>query len=167
MYVWVRLHSSPFHGPSSDILHQKFRLWGLSAILLITKALPTKGEHFKSSAKETVATGTDLTLQPSYYNKCQDRSAALLLVAFSRCFHSVHTSSQMENMGRLPRSSRPPTAAHHQWAAGDGCQVSALLSEVTIVLSKCRLLPHKKWNSPIWQLAFSYVRDMTVVSINC
>lgn len=89
------------------------------------------------------ALSNDQTLQHGNYNT-EDDNAALLLMAFSRCFHLLHASPQMENVGRAPRSHRSPTAAHHKWATCDGCQVSTLPSEVTTLSSKCRLLSHKK-----------------------
>lgn len=116
--------------------------------LWLQKHCPPKGLTLKPSAKEKVGVlpgelSNDQTLQHGNYNT-EDDNAALLLMAFSRCFHLLHTSPQMENVGRAPRSHRSPTAAHHKWATCDGCQVSTLPSEVTTLSSKCRLLSHKK-----------------------
>lgn len=139
--------------------------------LRLQKHCPPKGLALRPSAKEKVgvlpgALSNDQTLQHGNYN-AEDDNAALLLMAFSRCFHLLHASPQMENVGRAPRSHRSPTAAHHKWATCDGCQVSTLPSEVTTLSSKCRLLPHKKNEIVQYYNLHSPMSEKCQLSINC
>lgn len=95
---------------------------------------------FKSSPKEKVGVlpgelNEDWTLQHSNYHT-EDGNAALLLMAFSRCFHLLHASPQTENIGKLPRSlatNSLPLVGGWQWMLGQ-----YFPSEVTAALSRYR-----------------------------